>query len=280
VIWHSTYYTVPAIWHGPQVVTVHDMIHERFQEFYNDPLDDVARQQKKHCVEQADAIICDSEATRQDVESWYGIQAGKMYVIPIGYKDVFRLLKPDERNYPGIPETPFLLYVGSRIHYKNFIGFIEEYSHWRSSKDVQLVVVGARWSPDEIQLLERLGIKDRIQLENHIDDETLCKLYNQALAFVYPSLYEGFGIPLLEAMACGCPVIASKIPTTMEVAGDCPIYFDPSQPATLSAALDQALSEEKNALRVQRGLERVKIYTWDRIAQETLDVYRTLADSH
>jgi alpha-1,3-rhamnosyl/mannosyltransferase len=101
-------------------------------------------------------------------------------------------------------------------------------------------------------------------------------LYNQAAAFVHPSLYEGFGIPLLEAMACGCPVVASRIPTTREVAGDCPIYFDPMQPDELITALDVALAEGRNSERVRRGLEWVKQYSWDRTARETLQVYRAL----
>jgi glycosyltransferase involved in cell wall biosynthesis len=271
---------MPEIWEGPQVVTVHDMIHERFPEFYNDPLDDVARRLKQRCIEHADAVICDSEVTRQDVERLYGHQTGKLYVIPIAYNEVFRILKHDEYDFPGAPEIPFLLYVGKRANYKNFQSLIEVYSQWNARKDIRLVVVGAKWSMAEMQHLERLGIRDRVQLFNHVDDQTLCKLYNRELVFVFPSLYEGFGIPLLEAMACGCPVIASRIPSTLEVAGDCPIYFEPSQPTTLLEALDRARSEVKNSARIQSGLERVHLFSWDRTARQTLEVYLSLLVKH
>ena len=104
----------------------------------------------------------------------------------------------------------------------------------------------------------------------------LCRLYNQAVAFVYPSLYEGFGIPLLEAMTCGCPIVASRIPSTVEVAGDCPIYFDPAEEDDLVNALDIALSEGRNSERVQAGFEKVKSYSWDKTTAQTLQVYRAV----
>jgi len=280
VIWHSTYYTMPEIWKGPQVVTVHDMIHERFPEYYNDPLDEVARRQKQRCVEHANVIICDSDVTRQDVENWYGNITGKLCVIPIAYNEAFHILQPEETDFPGVPEQSFILYVGGRSHYKNYKSLLEVYSQWEGRKDIRLVVVGAMWSAEEKQQLFHLGIDERVQLFHHLEDKSLCKLYNRALAFVFPSLYEGFGIPLLEAMACGCPVIASHIPTTLEVAGDCPIYFEPSEPNTLLTALDQARSGVKNSPRIQNGLDRVHLFSWDRTARQTLDVYRELPIVH
>ena len=111
-----------------------------------------------------------------------------------------------------------------------------------------------------------------------IADEELAWLYNQAVALVHPSLYEGFGIPLLEAMACGCPVVASRIPSTVEVAGDIPLYFEPAEPESLPAALDAICSEDGDSKRVKLGLEHVKQYSWDRTARETLEVYRALSN--
>jgi glycosyltransferase involved in cell wall biosynthesis len=280
VIWHSSFYTVPDIWVGLQVVTVHDMIHERFPGIFNTPFDEVARKQKRRCIDHADAVICVSESTRQDVERWYGHPAGKMNIIPSAYNDLFHQLTHEEIDIPGVHEQPFILYVGNRARYKNYQGLIEIYSQWQARKDFKLVVVGGLWTMEEKQHLERLGITERVQLYHNIDDRTLCKLYNQALAFVYPSLYEGFGVPLLEAMACGCPIIASRIPPTLEVAGDCPIYFEPSQPATLLAALDQVISEGKDSTRIKNSLTRVHLYSWDRTARETLDVYRSLPERH
>jgi alpha-1,3-rhamnosyl/mannosyltransferase len=115
-----------------------------------------------------------------------------------------------------------------------------------------------------------------VQVLTDVDDQTLCQLYNQALGLVYPSLYEGFGIPLLEAMACGCPIVASRISSTIEVAGDCPIYFDPTEEDDLLNALDIALSQGRNSERIQTGLEKVKSYSWDKTAAQTLKIYRSV----
>ena len=174
-------------------------------------------------------------------------------------------------------DQPFLLYVGIRSPYKNFGMLIQAYSKWRRRKEVALVLVGARpWSDDERRQLAQLQIQDRVHLLQDADDETLCRLYNSAAAFVFPSLYEGFGIPLLEAMACGCPIIASRIPSTIEVAGDCSIYFDPMEEDDLLNALDIALFEGRNSGRIQAGLERVKFYSWDKTAAQILKIYRSV----
>ena len=138
------------------------------------------------------------------------------------------------------------------------------------------MAVGKAWSKDEQRCMENLKIRDKVHLLTNIDDPDLCLLYNQAVAFVYPSLYEGFGIPLLEAMACGCPVIASRIPSTLEVAGEHPIYFEPAEVASLLEALDTALLEGRDSARVYSGLEWVKQYSWERTTEQTLEVYRTL----
>ncbi|MCP4110676.1 MAG: glycosyltransferase family 4 protein, partial [Desulfobacteraceae bacterium] len=169
---------------------------------------------------------------------------------------------------------PFLLYVGDRNHYKNADRLLQAYSVWKHRKKVALVVVGGQWKADEERRLTDLGIQDYVRLFTGINDEELCKLYNQAIAFVYPSLYEGFGIPLLEAMACGCPIVASRIPSTVEVAGDCPIYFEPAEIDDLLNAFDIALSEGRESARVKAGLEKVTSYSWDKTAAQTLEVYQ------
>jgi glycosyltransferase involved in cell wall biosynthesis len=121
-----------------------------------------------------------------------------------------------------------------------------------------------------------LGIEHRVILKTNVDDETLCYLYNQALAFVYPSLYEGFGIPLLEAMKSGCLILASDIPTTREVSGDIPIYFDPVDVGDIVRTLNQLISQDHQDQRVQAGIARAEKYSWDDSARETLNVYREL----
>jgi glycosyltransferase involved in cell wall biosynthesis len=140
-----------------------------------------------------------------------------------------------------------------------------------------MVIVGGEWSAEERKSLKELGISERMLLLHRADDETLRDLYNTAVAFVYPSLYEGFGIPLLEAMACGCPVVASSIPATIEVAGDCPVYFDKAEVEDLVPALDRVLLEGRDSPRTAVGLERVKAFSWGKTAEQTLAVYHSLA---
>jgi glycosyltransferase involved in cell wall biosynthesis len=122
-----------------------------------------------------------------------------------------------------------------------------------------------------------LRIAESVRLWENVDDEHLNRLYNQAVAFVYPSLCEGFGIPLLEAMVCGCPIVASRIPTTLEVAGECPYYFDPGNMDELIAALTAAAANGRTAPSIASGLERATKFSWEKTAQKTLAVYRELS---
>jgi len=284
-IWHSTYYTLPEPWDGLQVVTVVDMIHERFPDQINGPVNDQFREQKRRCVQQADAVICISETTRHGVQHYYEVGPESIHVVPLACSDVFRRLEQAHNNSDRSSSEPFLLYVGSRCryqdsyrtHYKNFSMLVQGYTVWPCREEVALVVVGRLWSATERRHLAELGIQNRVHLLTDVDDEELCRLYDQADAFVYPSLYEGFGIPLLEAMACGCPVVASRIPSTIEVAGMCPVYFESAEVESLLAAFDMALSEGRDSERVRSGFERVKSYSWDKTAKQTLEVYYVLS---
>jgi len=276
-VWHSTYYTLPQGWKGHSVVTVHDMIFEQCRDFYNGPNADQFREAKQQCIRNADAVICVSETTREDVINFYKLDSDSIYIVNNACSDVFRQLEQSADASMLPTDQPFLLYVGIRSPYKNFDMLMRAYSKWRRRNEVALILAGARpWSNDERQQLAQLQIQDSVHLLQNVDDETLCRLYNRAVAFVFPSLYEGFGIPLLEAMSCGCPVVASRIPSTIEVAGDCPIYFDPMEEDGLLNALDIALSEGRNSKRVRTGLEKVKSYSWNKTAAQTLEVYRNI----
>ena len=273
-IWHSTYYTWPDPWDGWQVVTVPDMIHERYGHLFGAESDSF-KSRKRLCVGRADVVVCISETTRQDLQRFYGLNTDKVVVIPLASSAIFQ--RQDDLTQRDTWE-PFLLYVGSRVHYKNFGVLLQAYRLWKHRDEVALLAVGKPWSADERQLLFELGIQDRVRLLTDVDDGELCRLYNRAEVFIYPSLYEGFGIPLLEAVSCGCPVVASQTPSTVEVAGECPVYFEPANAESLLDAIDVALSLERDSDRVQLGLELVQRYSWDRTAEQTLDVYRTLTN--
>jgi len=313
-IWHSTYYTTLDKWEGPSVVTVYDMIHERFPQFFINPGKVI--EQKKRALSRADVIICISEVTCKDLQEYYGFVPEGVRIIYPGFSNVFELQrgslesavtpikygsensgctqKYSQRRKPsrGFPknlqnneidscptmlfEKPYLLYVGSRASYKGFDDLLSAYSAWSERDDVILVVVGEKWSSEEEKKLREHKIGDGVKLIENVNDVFLRHLYNQAVSLVFPSLYEGLGIPLLEAMACGCPIVASRIPTTIEVARNVPIYFEPGKAEDLLVALDHILSEGRDSLRSRIGLEYVKQYSWVKAARQTLEVYRSL----
>jgi glycosyltransferase involved in cell wall biosynthesis len=274
-IWHSTYFTNPREKDVPLVVSVYDMIFERFPELFSGAGTKHFNALKRRCVLAADAVLCKSETTRRDVMEFYHLRPERAHVIHLAYSPVFRTINEKGRADLPSPE-PYFLYVGSRVHYKKFDLLLDAFSRY-PRKDIVLFVVGPPWTPGEIIRLETLKLGRRVRLLGSVDDDRLCRLYNEAEAFVYPSLYEGFGIPLLEAMACGCPIVASRIPSTLEVAGDCPLYVEPADLDSLIQAFDLVLSEGRHSERVKSGLEHVKQYTWGKTAQATLEIYRSLS---
>ena len=274
-IWQATYYTPPRRWRGPFVVFFYDLIEERFPDLFASPRHDWRRQRKRFCTQTADLILCISQTTQADVCSYYGAPAAKTRVIPLAAHPLFHQL--DFQTPPdGSTRPPFLLFLGDRSAYKNFERLVQAYSQWSRRHEVELLVGGHGWTQEETALLQRWQGADRVHLQKHVDDETLCHLYNRAAAFVYPSLYEGFGIPLLEAMACGCPIVASDIPTTREVAGDVPYYFPPTDVESLRDALEQALVEGRPATRVEAGLQRAAAYSWDATTRQLWHAYHEI----
>jgi len=263
-IWHSTYYSMPENWKGKVVVTVPDLASEFYPQLFNAPGSELFREHKRQCILSADAVICISKSTQKDVIEYYGINSGNIRVVPLACGDIFQ-----EGEYP-LRSKPFLLYVGSRSHYKNFKLLVDAYHKWERKKDVNLVVAGYGWSEEELEYNQSITL-----IENP-NDITLTVLYNQAAALVYPSLYEGFGIPLLEAMACGCPIVASNIPSTLEIARECPIYFDSKDIGGLVSAFDAIIDEGRKSQRTKDGLDRVKDYSWDKTARQTLEIYHHL----
>lgn len=272
-IFHSTYYRSLAGWRGKQIFSVYDLIYEKYPDTFNDASDVIHL--KTQAFRRADHLICISNATKADLIHYYNIPDEKISVSHLGYGEQFR---PIESSCIDLRmDTPFILYVGGRAQYKGFSDLVTAYSQWRARHDLKLVVVGNEWTKQEVELISRMGIQHQVQLLGRIDDKQLCALYNQARAFVYPSHYEGFGLPLLEAIACACPVIASSIPSTREVAGDIPFYFEVAKPESLTAALDVCIEKNRrDADQVKAGLVWVKQYSWQKTAQAMIDVYHAV----
>jgi glycosyltransferase involved in cell wall biosynthesis len=231
---------------------------------------------KQQAMEAADRVICISETTRQDVLAAYAVEADRVQVACLAHSALFK--RAAGQVNPLFPE-PFVLYVGSRTHYKNFDFLLSAYARWAQRDAIYLVVVGGRWTKAEERLLQQYGLMDRVRLLSGVGDAQLAVLYNTALAFVYPSLYEGFGIPLLEAMACGCPVVTSDIPASREVTDGCAFYFDPSSPESLHEALDKVMQSEVAALMVAQAERRAEQFSWEASGRTILDLLRQLSPS-
>ena len=271
---HETYYSVKES--GPQnakrVVTVHDMIHELFRAQFTSL--DRTVEVKKVSISRADHVICISENTRQDLIRLLGINPDRTSVVHLGFS-----LSPKNRQSYVISDRPYLLYVGSRGGYKNFFGFIEAYAKSRILLDEFDIVAfgGGVFSGHEKSLLHNLKIPESKIFQVSGGDEILQSLYRGAALFVYPSLYEGFGIPPLEAMSYGCPVACSNTGSIPEVVGDAAALFDPYLIDSMLDSLERTLFEStfREALR-EKGFDRVKKYSWEKCAEETHKVYEQI----
>ena len=263
-IWLSTYFTRPPInWKGKEVVWVYDMIYELFPRILPNSTSIINK--KRESIEKADEIYCISNATEMDLHRIYGNTVGKTHVIHLSHDHIFKM-NPNKEIKSEIPNH-FILFIGSRSRYKGFKTLLEAYSDWEKKDKVKLVAVGRPWNAEEENLIVTTRLTENIVLYESVSDEFLNDLYNNAEAFVYPSIYEGFGIPLLEAMACGCPVIASRIPSTVEIAREVPIYFEPNSTESLKIALNRLLTSKSLSERITLGINRASEFSWEKSAK-------------
>ncbi len=277
---HETYYSTRAI--APKsakvVLTVHDMIHEKFSDEFSAA--DPTRHEKALAVQRADHIICISQQTKNDLIELLGVNPLKTSVVHHGFNmtQVRRCMKK-----PNLTRRPFLLFVGKRGAHKNFQGLLHAYAASRQLKsNFDLISFGGgAFNAHEMKLLQQLRLdKERIHQISG-DDFALSQYYRAASAFVYPSKYEGFGIPPLEAMSFNCPVVCSGVSSIPEVVGDAASLFDPGDPNSIRMAIERVVSDDvyRNVL-INRGVERIKFFSWQRCAQETLEVYRQVLLQH
>jgi glycosyltransferase involved in cell wall biosynthesis len=271
---HSPYYRTYRFLSQPLIVTVYDMIYEKFAHEYF-PHEDRFRAQKRSAIMAADVVIAISETTRDDIMDVYGGYPGKVRVVGLGCGEAF-LAAPRTGNV-RTPEFPYVMYVGSRNLYKGFDTLLSAFAAWPRNKEIHLVVVGGQWTEGERAVIALRGIEASINLVEAPGDAHLAALYRGAHALIFPSLYEGFGLPLLEGMACGCPIVASRIPSTLEVAGKLPFYFKAGDWEDLLGALEEALGQ-KDLSRRKAAMEMVASRSWADTARKTLMIYHELAN--
>lgn len=273
-ILHATYYSLQRKIPGnvTYIVTVFDMIHERFADLMPPGEADIAAR-KRESVRRADHVICISEQTRQDVVELLSVPVEKTSVIYLGCSF------PGQTtcSHPAIIREPYLLFIGERGGPKNFKRLLESYGKSSFlSQEVALVCFGGKpFARDELQQQQDLGLAEGKVIWTSGSDDKLKNLYSHANALVYPSLYEGFGLPILEAMACGCPVLCSNVSSMPEVAGQAAVFFDPLQIDSMMAAMEKVVqsAEKKNSL-IRAGRNQATRFSWQRCADETVEVYK------
>jgi glycosyltransferase involved in cell wall biosynthesis len=274
---HETYYAnnKSSSLKRPIVLTVHDMIHELYPNSFS--YFDCTTSNKQKSINRADKIICVSHNTKKDLLNLYDINEEKISVIHHGFECFYEQELKIKNEYPF--DKPYLLYVGNRGGYKNFSNFIEAFSKSkRLRNDLNIIAFGGeKFSKKELLGFSKYGfLKNQIM---HVsgDDSLLSDYYQHAAAFIYPSIYEGFGIPPLEAMARGCPVISSQASSMPEIIGNAAQYFDPIDIDSIIFSIESVIysSDRIHALRAS-GYEQLKLYSWAKCSANTQSIYKSL----
>jgi len=270
-IFHSTYYNpyfLNELHNKPYIITVYDMIHEIFP----DQFIDKTTEQKKLVIKNAKKIIAISNNSKKDLIDLYKIPEDKIEV-------VYLASSIDVSKASTIKDLPsrYILYVGERGGYKNFEKFISAAAILlREDPDLHIICTGKSFLRNEKEHLKNHSIYQRVK-NYFVTEEELVYLYQHALLFVFPSYYEGFGIPLLEAMTCGCPVVASNTSSLPEIAGNAALYFNPYQTEEITSQIRKVLydNELRNRL-IEKGFEQAKKFSWENCREQTRRVYESI----
>ncbi len=261
---------LPYIGQTPLVITVHDMTHELFSSCF--PASDPSSARKRIYAQRANRIIAISECTKNDLVRLFNISPDKIDVIHHG--NSLRLPPNADSIQLDIPGR-YVLFVGGRNGYKNFARFAEAFAIVASEdKELHLICAGGgTFSESELAQLHQLGIADRCQ-QRWVTDEELAVLYNRAQAFVYPSEYEGFGLPILEAYECGAPVLCAQASCFPEIAAKGALYFKPLDIEEMAHTIRQTVqSPEQQAALKAAGQKRLQDFSWQKTAEKTLETY-------
>jgi glycosyltransferase involved in cell wall biosynthesis len=277
---HSLASTAPLWGRFRKVVTVHDLIYARFPEAHSGIRDKGMRVLVPRAARRSDRVIADSPSTRDDLIEMLGVPAARIDVVPLGLGGVKRAVALSERETRArfeLGERRVVLSLSAKRPHKNLLALIGALARIPSERRPLLVLPGyPTWHEAELRSRAlAAGVAEDVRFLSWLSGEELEGLWALAEAFVFPSLYEGFGLPVLEAMARGVPVACSNASSLPEVAGDAALLFDPHQEPSIADALERLLAEP--ALREQlsaRGLARVREFTWERTARLTLASYR------
>ncbi|TGL90246.1 glycosyltransferase family 1 protein [Leptospira congkakensis] len=279
-VFHPTYFQNYFLANKQQsktksVLTVYDCVHELFPEYYGQS--NFILKNRKGLCESADHIICISNTTKKDLLKLYGnISENKISVVHLAGD-----LSTEPRLKPLFPYPDYILFVGNRSDYKNFKVLLDAFFHLAKTKKFHLVCVGGgEFSSSEKRWIKEYQLEDLVHQVLFSSESVLANYYQNAKVFVYPSLYEGFGIPLLEAMSVGCPVLCSDIEVFHEVANDAAYFFDPKDPFDLQSKLSSLLDSETTRKDLaKKGYTQVNKYSWNQCADEHIRIYQKLSEN-
>ncbi|HQV68427.1 MAG TPA: glycosyltransferase family 1 protein [Thermoflexales bacterium] len=273
VVWHS--YFGNASSKVPQVYTVYDMTHEKSISNSADELIklDKFALQKKECIGRAALIFAISQSAKEDICCYFPeVSEKKIVVTHLGVDDFFFEHK---NSHLDLPKRPYFLFVGHRGGHKNFSRLLTAFFASGLSEEIDLRVIspiGLGFTRDENQLIDKYNLQNRVFLQIDATDLELRAAYQKSLAFIYPSEYEGFGLPILEALASGTLVLSSNTSSMPEVGGDAVSYFDPFRIDSMADAMQKAanLSQEQRAACITNGNKRARFFTWKRCQAESV----------
>lgn len=269
------FYALPVLFKRPKrlIITLHDLIPSEYGT--GSFLSGLTYKLCLRAVKKADRIIVDSENTKNDAIKYLNFPEGRIDIIPLGVNTKkFRQLKIKKEPYS-------ILYVGTEMPRKNLGVLIKAFAVLKKKlPDAKFIKVGAAHCPGArkklIMLADELGIGSSMQFKDYVDD--IAAEYNKVSLFVFPSLYEGFGLPILEAMACGCPVICSDKTSLPEVGGNTVVYFDGNNAQDLADKMFKVLTGTKfKKSLIKKGLKRIKEFSWEKTAQKTIEAYKKLS---
>jgi glycosyltransferase involved in cell wall biosynthesis len=288
-LYHCPDFVLPPLRHARGILTVHDLAFLMRPDCADDRLRSYLEEVVPRSVRRADFIIADSENTRNDLVVLLGVRPAQVAVVPGGVEERFmRVGDPEQlknaRQRLGVGDAPFILSIGVIEPRKNLNRLMDAFQVLKQRgnvpKDLKLVLAGGKgWLYDDIfEHHADSPVHDDILLPGFVSDELLPAIYSSAEALAFPSLYEGFGLPILEAMACGTPVVASRASCLPEVAEGAALLVDPNHVEGLAGALELALLDDTLRARlVEQGRQRATEYTWRRAAEQLLGVYRKVA---
>jgi len=277
-VFYYPHYNLPFIVHKNSVFTIHDFIQFKFPEYFGKNKVKVAKIILNNAVKKAKKIIVVSKSTLKDFYGYFPDFKEKAEVIYNGVSKKFRILEEKEKKDFLIKNRPgkYILFIGNNKPHKNISGLIKSFIEIKKEfKDFKLIIISKGFNLKETPVEDK--IKDDISVLDSVSDDKLVYYYNCAYMFVLPSFYEGFGLPVIEAMACGCPVVTSNVSSLPEVGGDAVLYIDPYDNRSLTGGIRKIIidSDFRNML-IRRGIDRAKLFSWQSTAENYIRIFKSL----